>query len=153
MHIEQKLATMGITLPTITPPLGAYVPTVRTGDLVFTSGQIPMRDGALMYTGKAGGDVSVEQAAEAARQCALNALAAIRAEIGDLDRVVRVIKVVGFVNCGLDFTDQPKVVNGASEFLREVFGEAGRHARSAVGCVSLPLGAPVEIEMVVQIAP
>lgn len=145
-----KLAELGIALPTVVPPLAAYVPAVRTGSLVFTAGQLPITDGKLAATGKVGGEVSVEQAYVLARTCALNGLAAIHALVG-LDSVVRVVKVVGYVASAPDFTGQASVVNGASEVLGEVFGAAGLHARSAVGTASLPLDAPVEIELVVQV--
>jgi enamine deaminase RidA (YjgF/YER057c/UK114 family) len=144
------LAELGIALPTVVPPLAAYVPAVRTGSLVFTAGQLPMTDGTLPVTGKVGAEVSVEQANALARTCALNGLAAIHALVG-LDSVVRVVKVVGYVASTPDFTGQPAVVNGASELLGEVFGAAGAHARSAVGVASLPLDAPVEIELVVEL--
>jgi enamine deaminase RidA (YjgF/YER057c/UK114 family) len=145
-----KLAELGITLPTVVPPLAAYVPAVRTGSLVYTSGQLPMTDGRLAVTGKVGGEVTAEEAYRLARTCALNALAAIHALVG-LDSVVRVVKVVGFVASTADFTGQPAVVNGASELLGEVFGEAGAHARSAVGVAALPLDAPVEVEIIVAV--
>jgi enamine deaminase RidA (YjgF/YER057c/UK114 family) len=145
-----RLAELGITLPDVVPPVAAYVPAVRTGSLVYTSGQLPMVDGALPATGKVGGSVTLEQAQPLARTCALNALAAIHALVG-LDSVVRVVKVVGFVASAPDFTGQPAVVNGASELLGEVFGEAGRHARSAVGVAALPLDAPVEVELIVEV--
>ena len=145
-----KLAELGIELPPVTPPLAAYVPAVRTGNHVYVSGQVPMADGALLATGKVGADVSPERAKELAARCALNALAAIHALVG-LDRVVRVVKVVGFVASAEGFTGQPAVINGASEFLGEVLGEAGKHARSAVGVAELPLGAPVEVEVIVEI--
>ena len=144
------LAELGIALPTVVPPLAAYVPAVRTGSLVFTAGQLPMTDGTLPVTGKVGAEVSVEQANALARTCALNGLAAIHALVG-LDSVVRVVKVVGYVASTPDFTGQPAVVNGASELLGQVFGAAGAHARSAVGVASLPLDAPVEIELVVEL--
>jgi len=146
-----RLAELGITLPQVVPPLAAYVPAARTGSLVYTAGQLPMVDGALPQTGKLGAEVSAEQGYALARQCALNGLAAIDALVG-LDRVVRVVKVVGFVACDPAFTSHPAVVNGASELLGEVFGEAGKHARSAVGVPSLPLDAPVEVELIVEIA-
>jgi enamine deaminase RidA (YjgF/YER057c/UK114 family) len=145
-----RLADLGITLPSVVPPVAAYLPAVRTGSLVYTSGQLPMVDGAMAVTGKVGGTVTPEQATALARACALNALAAIHALVG-LDSVVRVVKVVGFVASTPDFTGQPGVVNGASEFLGEVFGDAGRHARSAVGVVALPLNAAVEVELVVEV--
>jgi enamine deaminase RidA (YjgF/YER057c/UK114 family) len=148
---EQRLAALGLEVPPVVKPVAAYVPALRSGSLVFTSGQLPMVDGALPATGKVGAEVTPEQAKELARRCALNALAAVRAEIGELSRVRRVVKVVGFVASAPDFTGQPGVVNGASELLGEVFGEAGAHARSAVGVAVLPLDAPVEVELVVEI--
>jgi enamine deaminase RidA (YjgF/YER057c/UK114 family) len=148
---EERLAELGLNLPTVVPPLAAYIPAVRSGDHVFTAGQLPMRDGALIATGKVGGAVDPEQAFECARQCALNALAAVKAEVGDLASVKRVVKVVAFVASTSDFTGQPGVANGASELLAEVFGEAGVHARSAVGVPVLPLDAPVEVELVVEV--
>jgi enamine deaminase RidA (YjgF/YER057c/UK114 family) len=138
-------------VPQVTVPLAAYIPAVRTGNLVYTSGQLPMIDGALAATGKVGGTVSAEEAAELAKICALNAIAAVRSIIGDLDKVVRVVKVVGFVASAPDFTGQPAVVNGASNLLKEAFGDAGIHARSAVGVAALPLDAPVEVEMIVEV--
>jgi enamine deaminase RidA (YjgF/YER057c/UK114 family) len=146
-----RLAELGIALPAVAAPLAAYVPAVRSGSLVFTSGQLPMIDGELAATGKVGESVSAEQAHALARVCAVNALAAIDALVG-LDAVVRVVKVVGFVASAPDFTGQPKVVNGASELLGEVFGASGAHARSAVGVAALPLDAPVEVELVVEVA-
>jgi len=145
-----RLAELGLTLPNVTPPLAAYVPAVQSGIHVYVSGQVPMADGALLATGKVGAEVSPERAKELAARCALNALAAIHALVG-LDRVVRVVKVVGFVASAEGFTGQPGVINGASEFFGAVFGEAGTHARSAVGVAELPLGAPVEVEVIVEI--
>lgn len=146
-----RLTELGITLPQVVPPLAAYVPAARTGSLVYTAGQLPMVDGHLPQTGKLGADVTAEEGYGHARQCALNALAAIDALVG-LDRVVRVVKVVGFVASAPSFTAHPAVVNGASDLLGEVFGEAGKHARSAVGVASLPLDAPVEVELIVEIS-
>ncbi|MDQ6874304.1 MAG: RidA family protein [Actinomycetota bacterium] len=146
----ERLAELGLVLPPVVPPVAAYVPAVRTGDHVYTSGQLPMVDGALARTGKVGDGVTPEQGKELARTCALNALAAIDALVG-LDKVKRVIKVVGFVASAEGFTGQPGVINGASELLGEVFGDAGRHARSAVGVYELPLGAPVEVEIIVEV--
>lgn len=146
-----RLAELGIVLPSVVPPVAAYVPASRTGNLVFTSGQLPMVQGAMAHTGLVGGPVTAEQAKELARACALNALAAVDALVG-LDNVVRVVKVVGFVASAPGFTGQPGVVNGASELLGEIFGEAGQHARSAVGVVALPLDAPVEVEIIVEVA-
>ena len=151
-HVEARLAALGLPVPQVTVPLAAYIPAVRTGNLVYTSGQLPMIDGALAATGKVGGDVSAEEAAELAKICALNAIAAVRSVIGDLDKVVRVVKVVGFVASTPEFTGQPAVVNGASNLLKEAFGDAGVHARSAVGVAALPLDAPVEVEMIVEVA-
>lgn len=149
--VEDRLAGLGRTLPGVAAPVAAYVPAVRSGDYVFTSGQLPMVDGSLAATGKVGADVSAEDAKQLAATCVLNALAAIKAEIGDLDRVRRIVKVVGFVASTPDFTGQPGVVNGASELLGEVFGDKGVHARSAVGVAVLPLDAPVEVELTVEI--
>jgi enamine deaminase RidA (YjgF/YER057c/UK114 family) len=149
--VEDRLAGLGRTLPSVAAPVAVYVPAVRSGDYVFTSGQLPMVDGSLAATGKVGADVSAEDAKQLAATCALNALAAIKAEIGDLDRVRRIVKVVGFVASTPDFTGQPGVVNGASELLGEVFGDKGVHARSAVGVAVLPLDAPVEVELIVEI--
>jgi enamine deaminase RidA (YjgF/YER057c/UK114 family) len=148
---EERLAELGLKVPSVAKPVAAYVPAVRAGTLVYTSGQLPMVDGALPKTGKVGAEVTPEEAKELARQCALNALAAIRAEIGELSNVRRVVKVVGFVASAPDFTGQPGVVNGASELLGQVFGEAGVHARSAVGVAVLPLDAPVEVELIVEV--
>lgn len=150
MSVEQKLAELGLTLPNVATPAGAYVPAVISGNLVFTAGQIPLVDGTLMATGKVGDEISAEYAKEIAQRCALNALAAIKSVIGDLSRVMRVVKVVGFVASTPDFTGQPGVLNGASELLGKVFGDAGLHARSAVGVASLPLDAPVEVELIVE---
>ena len=150
MRPLERLTELGLTLPSVVPPVAAYVPAVRTGDLVFTSGQLPMAGGAMAHTGLVGDAVTPEQAKDLARICALNALAAIDALVG-LDQVVRVVKVVGFVASAPGFTGQPGVINGASELLGEVFGDAGRHARSAVGVAALPLDAPVEVEVVVEV--
>ena len=151
MSPEERLAELGLAVPDVAAPVAAYVPAVRSGNQVFTSGQLPMRDGQLMATGKVGGEVTQEEAVACARQCALNALAAIRAELGDLSQVMRVVKVVAFVASTPDFTGQPLVANGVSELLGDVFGDAGRHARSAVGVPVLPLDAPVEVELVVEV--
>jgi len=151
---EARLAELGITLPPVAAPVAAYVPAVLDGDRVWTSGQLPFVDGALPATGRVGvgpGLVPPEEAAALARTAVLNALAAVRQVAGDLDRVARVVKVVGFVASDPDFTGQPAVVNGASLLLREIFGDAGVHARSAVGVAALPLGSPVEIELVVAL--
>ncbi len=145
-----RLAELGLELPPVVPPVASYVPAVRAGDLVFTSGQLPVSGGQLGAVGKVGAQVAPERAQELARVCALNALAAVDALVG-LDEVVQVVKVVGFVASTPDFTGQPAVVNGASELLGQVFGDAGQHARSAVGVASLPLDAPVEVEVVVLV--
>ncbi len=147
MSWSQRLAELGIALPSVVPPVAAYVPAARTGSLVYTAGQLPMVDGRLPATGKVGAEVPPERAKELARVCALNALAAVDALVG-IDAVVRVVKVVGFVASAPGFTGQPGVVNGASELLGQVFGDGGRHARSAVGVAALPMGAPVEVEVV-----
>ena len=149
---EDRLAELGLAVPEVATPVAAYVPAVVSGDLVFTSGQLPMRNGELMVTGKVGGEVSVEEAVECAQQCALNAIAAVKSMVGDLDRVAQVVKVVAFVASTPDFTGQPGVANGASELFGKVFGDAGVHARSAVGVPALPLDAPVEVEIVVRMA-
>jgi enamine deaminase RidA (YjgF/YER057c/UK114 family) len=148
---EERLAELGLSVPEVAAPVAAYVPAVRTGNHVHTSGQLPLREGQLLRTGKVGAEVSQEEAVECARQCGLNALAAIRAEVGELAAVKRVVKVVAFVASAPDFTGQPQVANGVSELLGEVFGEAGRHARSAVGVAVLPLDAPVEVELLVEV--
>jgi enamine deaminase RidA (YjgF/YER057c/UK114 family) len=151
-RVEAKLAELGLTLPPVAAPVAAYVPAVRSDDLVWTSGQLPFVDGQLSTMGKVGAEVDPETAQGLARICALNAIAAVAAEIGDLDGVRRVVKVVGFVASAPDFTGQPGVVNGASGLLGDVFGDAGRHARSAVGVAVLPLDAPVEVEVVVEVS-
>jgi enamine deaminase RidA (YjgF/YER057c/UK114 family) len=147
---SQRLAELGIELPAVVAPLASYLPAVQSGDFVYTSGQLPMVEGQLPATGKVGAEVLPEDAAHYARLCALNALAAVDALVG-IDSVVRVVKVVGFVASAPDFTGQPVVVNGASDLLGEVFGEAGAHARSAVGVAVLPRDAPVEVELIVEV--
>lgn len=151
MTPEERLAELGLAVPEVPTPVAVYLPAVRTGNYIFTSGQLPMRDGQLIATGKVGGEITTEQAVECARQCALNAIAAVRAEIGDLSKIKRIVKVVAFVASTPDFTGQPGVANGASELFGEVFGEIGRHARSAVGVSVLPLDAPVEVELLVEV--
>ncbi|MDG4791272.1 RidA family protein [Micromonospora sp. WMMD1102] len=146
-----KLAELGLLLPEVVPPLAAYVPAVQSGRQVYVSGQLPIRDGKLLATGRVGAGVSADQAKDLAEQCALNALAAIDALVG-LESVVKIVKVSGFVASADGFTGQPGVLNGASELFGTVFGEAGRHARSAVGVAELPLGAPVEIDVIVEVA-
>ena len=151
MTHEARLKELGIELPPIGAAAGLYLPCVRTGNLLFISGQLPMKDGALARTGKLGREVTIEEAAPLARQCALQALAIVRAETGTLDAVSRVVRVAGFVASAEGFTDHPKVINGASQLLLDVFGEAGRHARIAVGLAELPLGAPVEVEFLFEL--
>ena len=148
--VEQRLSELGLTLPEVATPAGSYLPAMISGNLVFTAGQIPVIEGKLMATGKLGAEITVEYGAEIAQRCALNALAAVKSVIGDLDRVQQVVKIVGFVSSVPEFTAQPSVINGASEFLQQVFGDAGQHARSAVGVSVLPLDAPVEIELIVE---
>jgi enamine deaminase RidA (YjgF/YER057c/UK114 family) len=147
---EERLAELGLSVPDVVPPVAAYVPAVRSGAHVFTAGQIPMRDGTLVATGKVGDTATPEQATEAAQQCALNALAAIRSVTGTLENL-RIVKVVVFVASTPDFTGQPAVANGASELLGQVFGDLGVHARSAVGVAALPLDATVEVEVVAEV--
>jgi enamine deaminase RidA (YjgF/YER057c/UK114 family) len=148
---EERLAELGLGLPPVAAPVAAYVPAVRTGSYVFTSGQLPLRDGTLIRTGKVGAEVSPDEAYECARQCVLNALAAVRSQVGDLSAITRVVKLVGFVSSVPEFTGQPQVVNGASELLGQILGDVGQHARSAVGVPVLPLDAPVEVELVVEV--
>jgi enamine deaminase RidA (YjgF/YER057c/UK114 family) len=151
MSASARLAELGIELPDVVPPAGVYVPAVRTGNLVYTAGQVPMQSGKLVGTGKVGADVSPEDGKALARVCALNALAAVHSLVG-IDSVTRVVKVVGFVASAPGFHGQPGVINGASELLGEVFGDAGAHARSAVGVFELPLDAPVEVEIIVEVS-
>ncbi|MEY4533147.1 MAG: hypothetical protein RI926_916 [Actinomycetota bacterium] len=154
-NIDARLAELGIDIPDLVPPVAAYTPAVIHGDLVFTSGQLPMVSGALPATGKVGdghGLIPASDAKEYARICALNALAAVKSVIGDLNRITRIVKVVGFVSSDPGFTGQPGVINGASEVLGEIFGDAGVHSRSAVGVAVLPLDAPVEVEIIVSFA-
>jgi enamine deaminase RidA (YjgF/YER057c/UK114 family) len=148
---SERLAELGLALPQVAAPVAAYVPAVRSGNLAWTSGQLPFVDGTLAVTGKVGAEVDPQDAYGLARTCALNALAALAAEIGGLEQIVRVVKVVGFVASAPGFFGQPGVVNGASELLGEIFGDSGRHARSAVGVAALPLDAPVEVEVVVEV--
>jgi enamine deaminase RidA (YjgF/YER057c/UK114 family) len=151
VSVSDKLAELGIELPAVVAPLAAYVPAVRTGNLVYTSGQLPMQAGELAGPGKVGADVTPEQGKALARICALNALAAVHSLVG-IDSVTRVVKVVGFVASAPGFNGQPGVINGASQLFGEVFGDAGAHARSAVGVAELPLNAPVEVELIVEVA-
>ena len=150
--LDDRLAELGLTVPTTSKPVAAYIPAVASGNLVYTSGQLPMVDGALPMTGKVGAEVDADAAKQLARTCVLNGLAAARSAIGSLDRITRVVKVVGFVASDPSFTGQPGVSNGASELLAEIFGESGQHARSAVGVAVLPLDAPVEVEFVFEFA-
>jgi enamine deaminase RidA (YjgF/YER057c/UK114 family) len=150
---EQRLEALGLVLPAVAKPLAAYVPAVKSGGFVCTSGQLPFVDGQLPATGKVGAEVGVAEAAALARTCALNALAAAASVAGSLSAIKRIVKVTGFVASAPDFTAQAQVVNGASELLIEVFGEAGRHARSAVGMAVLPLDTPVEVELIAELAP
>ena len=151
MTWSDRLTELGITLPAVPAPAGAYVPAIRTGNLVYTAGQVPFVDGQIVATGKVGQEVSPEEAKNLARICALNALAAVHDLVG-VDSVTRVVKVVGFVASAEGFTGQPAVINGASELFGEVFGDAGKHARSAVGVAELPLGVPVEVELIVEVS-
>lgn len=153
MSARARMAELGIELPSVVPPVASYVPAVRSGAFVYISGQLPMVDGEMLAVGKVGSAVSEDLARACARACALNALAAAVSVIGDIDRIRRIVKVVGFVASEPDFVAQPAVVNGASDVLGEIFGEAGIHARSAVGVVALPKDAPVEVEMIVEVAP
>ncbi|MBB1246711.1 MULTISPECIES: RidA family protein [Streptomyces] len=150
--VEARLAELGLKLPEVATPLASYVPAVVSGSYVYTAGQLPLVDGQLPVTGKVGSEVSPERAKELAATCALNALAAVKSVVGDLDRIRRVVKVVGFVASAPHFTGQPAVINGASELLGEVLGEKGVHARSAVGVAVLPIDAPVEVEIQVELA-
>ena len=153
MSYEKKLSDLGLTLPAPPKPLANYVPVVRTGELLFLSGVLPSRDGRLVMTGKLGENLTVEQGVEAAREAVLNGLSIIRSEAGSLDRVKQIVKMVGYIASAPGFTDQPQVLNGASDLLVSVFGEAGRHARVAVGAAELPRLAPVEIELIVELRP
>jgi enamine deaminase RidA (YjgF/YER057c/UK114 family) len=148
---EERISELGLEVPAVVKPVAAYTPAVRSGSYVYTSGQLPMVAGSLPDTGKVGAEVTPERAKELAQICALNAIAAVKSVVGDLDQVVRVVKVVGFVASAPGFTGQPGVINGASELLGQVFGDAGVHARSAVGVAVLPLDAPVEVEMIVEV--
>jgi len=151
MRIEARLKDMGIELPPAVTPVANYVPAVRTGNLIFLSGHGPFKEDGSLITGKVGADLTIEQGYETARRVAIGLLGSLKAVIGDLDRVNRFVKLLGFVNCTAEFADQPKVINGASDFFVEVFGEKGKHARSAVGTNALPLNIAVEIEMIVEV--
>jgi len=148
---EARLEALGLRLPTPPTPVAAYIPAKRVGSLVYVSGQIPVRGGALIATGRVPTEVGLAQAVECARQCALNGLAVLRAHVGELGRVKNVVRLGGFVSCGPEFWDQPEIINGASELMVKVFGDSGRHARAAVGAPSLPLNAPVEIEFLFEV--
>lgn len=148
---EERLAELGLELPPVAPPAGDYVPAVASGSYVYTSGQVPFVDGELAVSGKLGIDVDIDEGRQGARACTLNALAAVKSVVGDLGKVKRVVKVVGFVNSAPDFTSQPQVMNAASELLGQVFGDAGKHARSAIGVAALPLNASVEVELIVEV--
>jgi enamine deaminase RidA (YjgF/YER057c/UK114 family) len=151
-QIDKRLAELGITLPVPAKPVANYVGWVRTGNLVYTAGQVPLKDGKIEYQGKLGKDYTVEQGAEAARICAINVVAQLKDAVGgDLDRIKRIVKVVGFVNGVPDFVDHPKVINGASDLIVEIFGDKGKHARSAVGSGSLPVNVAVEVEAVAEV--
>jgi enamine deaminase RidA (YjgF/YER057c/UK114 family) len=148
---EERLQRLGVSLPSPVAPVAAYVPCVRTGDLVYVSGQVPVVDGKPSHLGRLGDNLGLDDGVAAARTCAVNVLAALKAELGELSRVRRVVKLTGFVASTADFTDQPKVINGASELFGEAFGEAGRHARAAIGVAVLPLGVPVEVDAIVEV--
>ena len=150
-EVRAKLAELGLALPVAAKPVAAYVPAIRTGNIVFTAGQLPMVDGALAKTGKVGSEISIEEAKKLAEVCALNALAAVET-VADVNKIVRVVRVVGYVNGAAGFTQQPAVINGASELFLHIWGEAGKHARSALGVAELPLNAPVEVELTVEVA-
>jgi enamine deaminase RidA (YjgF/YER057c/UK114 family) len=152
MTASARLAELGLELPEVVPPVASYVPAVQSGVYVYTAGQLPIVNGEMLAAGKVGSSVTEEQARECARACALNAIAAVVSVVGDIDRIRRIVKVVGFVASEPDFVGQPVVVNGASDILGEIFGDAGVHARSAVGVASLPKDAPVEVEMIVEVA-
>jgi len=151
MNVENKLKELGIVIPDISKPLAAYVPGIKTGEFVYISGQLPLKDGVIMYTGKLGKDVTVAEGQAAARLAAINCLAVLKNCIGNWDSLVQIVKVTGYVQSELDFYEQPAVINGASELLQEVFGEQGKHARAAVGVSSLPLNAACEVEMIARV--
>ena len=151
MQVEARLKELGVDLPPAITPVANYVPVTRTGNLVFLSGHGPVKEDGTLVTGKVGADLTVEQGYETARLIAIGLLGSLKAEIGELDGVKRIVKLLGFVNCTAEFADQPKIINGASDFLVEVFGEKGKHARSAVGTNALPINIAVEIEMIVEI--
>lgn len=148
--IEERLAQLNITLPIPPKPAGSYIPVVQSGNLAFVSGQIPMQDGKVLYTGKVPSEKSIEEAQKAARLCAVNLLAQLKSSLGNLDRITKIVRVSGFVNCTLDFAEHPKIINAASDLFFEIFGEKGKHTRIAVGVSSLPLNSTVEIDMTVE---
>lgn len=150
--IDEKIASLNISIPVPPKPAGSYVPTVRSGNLVFVSGQIPIKDGRVEFQGKVPTNISIESAQDAARLCTINILAQLRAEIGSLDKVSKIVRLSGFVNSTQDFFEQPKIINAASDLLFEIFGEKGRHSRIAVGVASLPLNSTVEIDVVVEVS-
>lgn len=150
--IEDQLKQLGIVLPTPPKPAGSYIPVVITGNLAFVSGQIPMQDGKVLYTGKVPSEKSIEEAQAAAKICAINLLAQLKANLGNLDRITKIVRVSGFVNSTAEFSEQPKIINAASDLFYEIFGEKGKHSRIAVGVTSLPLGSTVEIDMTVEFA-
>jgi enamine deaminase RidA (YjgF/YER057c/UK114 family) len=151
MKFEERLKELGITLPEVAKPVASYAPAVLSGAYVFVSGQLPLVEGRLKFEGRVGHEVSADEAYECARIAVLNGLAAIRNVLGSLDKIKQIVRVTGYVRSGEDFTDHPRVVNGASDLLLEIFGDSGRHARSAMGSSGLPLGAPVEVEMIVEV--
>lgn len=153
MGATQKLEELGIRLPEPVPAMGSYVPAVRTGDLLFVAGHPPVENSKIKYRGKVGKDLTLEEGQDAARLCIINCLAAAHAALGDLDQIKRVVKVTGYVNCLADFEKQPDVINGASDLLQKIWGEAGRHARAAVGAIALPAGIAVEVEVVFEVKP
>jgi enamine deaminase RidA (YjgF/YER057c/UK114 family) len=151
LNFEAKIKEMGLTIPEVAKPVAAYVPAIRIGDYVYTSGQIPFVEGKLAYAGKLGSDIQPEQGYEAAKVCALNCLAAVKSVLGSLDKIEQIVKVVGFVNSAPGFIEQPKVINGASELVGSIFGKQGEHSRSAVGVAELPINAAVEVEMIIKV--
>lgn len=151
--VNERLKELGIVLPEVTMPKWAYVPAVRTGNLVYVSGQVAVKDGKLLHQGHVGREVTIEEGYACARQCAINALAVLKWQLGDLNRVRRIVKVTGWVNCYPDFAEQPRVMNGASELLQEVFGDRGQHARAAIGASGLPNRSPVEMELIAEVEP
>jgi enamine deaminase RidA (YjgF/YER057c/UK114 family) len=153
VSVEERLAELGVELPAAPAPVASYIPVVVSGSLAFVAGQVPLSEGKLLVSGKLGAELDVDAGAEAARRCAVQALSVLKAELGSLERIRRIVKLTVFVASAPGFTDQPQVANGASDLLGDVFGDMGRHARSAVGVVELPLGTPVEVEVIAEIAP